>query len=493
MIRVTNLTFSHGEEPLYEGSSFVVGKNQKVGLVGPNGAGKSTLLKLILGEEQPKEGDIEALGVIGYVPQEVSKDPEMEKSQSIREYVDKHKVKPDFELKKMLKSLELSVDLSDSLKNLSGGQKTKLALARALISEPDILLLDEPTNFMDIAGKIWVAEFLSKYPKTLLLISHDLGLMDKSIDKILAINTQTKKIDEYKGSYTKAMKLKEEKEDLMKRQILAEQKHVQRLEKSVIKLQERNKSKKGVRQRVMLQRRIQKIKENLPDLPEEVRKISVSLPTPDPVGELPIRAIDVQKSFGEKTVLGNINFSVRRGERIALIGPNGTGKSTLIKILVGRLDPDSGEVIRHPQLKFGYYSQEFETFDFTKSVMETFCDETNKDESFARAFLGRFMLSGDKIFQKVGSLSGGEKTRLSIAILTAKENNLLVLDEPTTYLDVLSQRIILESLKEYEGTMILVSHTPEFIKELGPSRALLFPEQKIVLWDDELLVRIEEI
>ena len=223
------------------------------------------------------------------------------------------------------------------------------------------------------------------------------------------------------------------------------------------------------------------------------RKIKVSVPEPKRCGELPIRAINISKSFGENKVLKDLTLSVYRGERVAFIGVNGSGKSTLIKILAGLTNPDSGEIIKDRELSLGYYSQEFETMDFSKSVMDAFCEGTQRDQCFARSFLGRFMLSGNKIFQRVESLSGGEKTRLSIAILTGKNNNLLILDEPTTYLDVLSQRIILEALKDYKGAMVVVSHTAEFVKELNPARAVLFPEQKIVLWDEDYLERISEI
>jgi ATPase subunit of ABC transporter with duplicated ATPase domains len=243
----------------------------------------------------------------------------------------------------------------------------------------------------------------------------------------------------------------------------------------------------------MQQRRIEKEKALLPEMPKELRSIKIKLPQPSKMGELPVRAIHINKSYGELKVLRDLSFTIERGQRIVLVGPNGSGKSTFIKILMGMLAPDDGEVIRNPQLKVGYYSQEFETFDFQENVIDSFMKATKKDESFSRSFLGRFMFSGDKVFQKVVSLSGGEKTRLSIAMITGLDNNLLILDEPTTYLDVLSQRIILESLKEYKGTMILVSHTPEFVKELKPHKAFLFPEEKMVFWDDELLNKVEEI
>ena len=480
------MTFSWSDKPLFDGVSFTVGKNQKVGLVGSNGSGKTTLLNLLIKKETPKEGIIEVLGSISIVPQEIRHDEEMDKSGTIRNYIDRENEKQDFELKRMLSGLELDVNLQDVPQDLSGGQKTKLALAKALIVEPDILLLDEPTNFMDAPGKRWVTEFLSKYPKTLVLISHDLKLMDKAIDKVLAVNPQTKKIEEYKGNYTKAMKLKAEKDALTKRKVIAEKKHIKRMEEGLKKLW-RHSSGKGVRQRVQLQKRIEKAKEKLPDLPQEVRRIKVQLPEPASVGELPIRAINISKSFGSKQVLENVNFSIKKGERISLIGPNGSGKSTFLKILIGKLDQDKGEVIRNPGLKYGYYSQEFETFNFNRTVLDTFTEDCKKSEDFARPFLGRYMFSGDKVFQRIETLSGGEKTRLAIACLTGHDYNLLILDEPTTYLDLVSQRVILEALKGYKGAMIIVSHTEEFVKELEPDRVLILPENKFTFWSDEFL------
>ncbi|HUW21683.1 MAG TPA: ABC-F family ATP-binding cassette domain-containing protein [Candidatus Bathyarchaeia archaeon] len=493
MIIVKDLFFSFGEKPLFCGVDFIVGKGQKVGLVGPNGSGKTTLFRLLSRKEMPDGGTVETVGEVVLVPQEIKYDQEMEESRSIRKYLDKNDEHKDFELLRLLHSLDLDdLDLKSSAWRLSGGQKTKMALAKALLDEPDILLLDEPTNFMDFKGKRWVMNFLSKYPKTLVLVSHDLKLLDEAIDRVLYINPQTHKIEEYKGNYSKFINLKEEKEALLKRQITAEQKHIKRLEES-LKILYRYTSKKGVRARVMLQRRIARLKESLPDLPLEVRRIKVKLPTPLPTGELPIRAASISKSFGKNEVFKNINFSVMKGERVALIGPNGVGKSTLIKILVGVLKSDRGKVTKNDNLKIGYYSQEFETLDPEKTLLQTIRNGCHQAEAFARPFLGRFNFLKTKVFQKVKYLSGGEKTRLAIALLAGQDFNLLVLDEPTTYLDPLSQRIILNTLKEYRGTMIIVSHTREFISELKPNRAFLMPENKMVFWSDELLEKVAEV
>jgi ATPase subunit of ABC transporter with duplicated ATPase domains len=415
------------------------------------------------------------------VPQEVKRDEVMEKATSIRHYLDPKNLKEDYELSKIISRLELShLSLDDAPQFLSGGQKTKLAIARALVSEPDILLLDEPTNFLDTDGKIWVMNFLAKYPKTLIVISHDLNLLDKNIDKILEVNIQNKQIEEYSGNYTDYLKLKGDKDALLVRQIHVQERHIIQMKKGWLKISH-VKSEKGVRQRINLEKRIEKLENSLPAMPLEAKKIKMQLPTPAWVGEVPLIAQGLSKSYGSKKVLTNIDFDIKRGERIAIIGQNGAGKSTLIKILMDMLIPDSGEIVKDDKLKIGYYSQEFEIFDFDKTLIETVKEKCEMNEQSLRSLMGRFLFPGDKVFQKVGSLSGGEKTRLSIATLLAKNYNLLILDEPTTYLDVLSQRLILEALKSYQGAMIIVSHTPEFIEELKPSRKFFLPENKMEL------------
>lgn len=494
MIKAVNITYSYTDSPLFVDGNFTVGTGNKVGLVGPNGAGKSTLFSLILGKYELDKGKIIIDGTIGFVPQEVKYDPIMENASSIREYIDPENTKADYQLNKMLAGLELqSLPLSSPPQQLSGGQKTKLALLRALVQEPDILLLDEPTNFVDIDGKKWVMHFLSYYPKTLLLISHDLKLLDAHINKVIAIDPLTKKIDEFNGNYTSYIAVKKQRDELVKRQIIMEQKHLIQMKKGLIKMA-RYTSEKGVRQRTNLKKRIQKIQLALPDMPQEIRGIKCKMMEPAWMGETPIIVKNISKSYDDALVLDNISFSIQRFERIVLVGPNGVGKSTLIKILMGITERDSGEIIKDEKLKVGYYSQEFETFDMEKTVLDTineFAPQTS--EAFIRPLLARFMFRGRKIFQPVKTLSGGEKTRLSLAMLLLRDFNLLILDEPTTYLDVLSQRIILEALKQYKGTMLLVSHTETFIKELKPTKALLLPENRLIEWSDDLLDKVGEM
>ena len=492
MIKAKGVFFSYGDRYILEDASFVVPQNSIVGLVGPNGAGKSTLFKLLKREEGESQGDINVVGTIGHVPQEIKTDPTLDNASCVHDYIDPESLRSDHELEQMLRSLELDVALTQSnLKSLSGGQKTRLAIARALITKPDILLLDEPTNFLDTKGKEWVMNFLKSYPKTLIIVSHDLLLLDEVIDKVLFLNPQTHKIEEYKGNYTAYLEKKKEAEERLRREISEQVKKIKRMEKSLTKMA-RYSSEKGVRRKTQVRHRMEKLKATLPDLPQEVRRIKLNLPTPHPVGALPFNVKHIDKSY-ESQVLSDVSLYIERGERVALIGPNGAGKSTLIKIIMGIETPDRGEVTLDENVKIGYYSQEFDTIDTDMTVYDLIDTNTEWDEGRMRTFLSKFLFQGQKVFQKIETLSGGEKTRLSIALLVVKNYNLLILDEPTTYLDPLSQRVILDALKEYTGAMLIVSHTQEFIKELSPHRVLFLPENKIEFYSDDILERVEEM
>jgi ATPase subunit of ABC transporter with duplicated ATPase domains len=493
MISVKQLSYSYGYDPVFDAVSFMIGDAQKVGIVGPNGAGKSTLLKILAGLHELQSGKLEIVGKIGYVPQEIKRDPVLDTAATVKAFVDPDDKKDDHELLEMLRELEMGdTNLAQTPQTLSGGQKTKLALLRALLQEPDILFLDEPTNFLDTAGKHWVMRFLSNYPKTLVIISHDLPLLDAQINKVLALNPFTHKIEEYTGNYTQYLRLKAEHDELERKRIINEQKKIRHMEESLKKMA-RQTSKKGVRRRTMLRHRLEKMKEDLPELPSELKKITLVLPPPQTVGEIPIKASNIVKLYDYEMILADVSLSLVRGERVALIGPNGAGKSTFIKILMDMQKPDSGEVQRDPNLKIGYYSQEFETFDFDKTVLENVQHISDLPEHSIRPILSKFNFPGQRIYQTVDTLSGGEKTRLSIAMLMAQDNNLLILDEPTTYLDVLSQRIILDALKTYTGAMLFVSHTPEFVQELTPNRVLLLPENRIQYWIPDMIEKVVEI
>lgn len=486
MIIAKNISYGYSRLTVYEDSNFVISKGDTVALVGPNGAGKSTLFKLLMGQDHVSDGTLEISGKIGYVPQEIKHDPILESAPDIKTYIDPEIKKEEWELSVMLHSLEVNAELDIKPSTLSGGQRTKLALLRAIIDEPDILLLDEPTNFLDTEGKRWIMEFLSEYPNTLVVISHDINLLDNHIDKVIAINPLVKKIEEYKGNYSKYLQLKGNADEALKRRVENDQREIARMKKSLLTMA-RMSSEKGARARANVQNRIDRIKEALPELPPEIRHIRFTLPEPMTVGEIPISVRNISKSFKGEKVLTDVSLSIRRGERIALYGPNGAGKSTFIKILMQRLEPDAGEIVRDATLHIGYYSQEFETFDFTKTIIGTVEEECKLSMDQIRPILSKFNFLRERIYQTVGSLSGGEKTRLSIALLMLQNYNLLILDEPTTYLDVQSQKIILEALKSYKGAMLFVSHTEEFVEGLTPNRVLRLPENKIEYWSPKVV------
>ncbi|CAN5118115.1 ABC-F family ATP-binding cassette domain-containing protein [soil metagenome] len=481
MILAKNISYGYARLPIYNESSFSILKGEKIALVGPNGAGKSTLFKLLMKEEEVTGGNLQIIGKVGYVPQEIKHDPLLESATDIHTYIDPEFKKQPYELMIMLASLEVNATLEDTPKELSGGQRTKLALLRAIIEEPDILLLDEPTNFLDTEGKRWIMEFLSEYPNTLIVISHDISLLDRHIEKVIAINPMSKKIEEYKGNYSKYVKLKGNNEETLKKQVENDQKEISRMKKSLLKMA-RMSSEKGARARASVQTRIDRMTDALPELPREIAHIKFSLPEPIHTSEIPISAKGIGKSYEDEVILTDVSLSIRRGERIALYGPNGAGKSTFIKILMERIQPDTGEIIKDDKLHIGYYSQEFETFDFSKTILETVEETCQLPLTQIRPILAKFNFLRERIYQTVGTLSGGEKTRLSIALLMLQSYNLLILDEPTTYLDMESQKIILEALKSYKGAMLFVSHTEEFVEGLTPSRIMLLPENKIKYW-----------
>lgn len=493
MIRASNLHFSYGYGPVFDDVSFSIGRNSKVGIVGPNGAGKSTLFKLLCKQEFPSDGSLQIDGSLSMVPQEVKYDPALNAASSIYEYVDPQSLHPRHQIHTIMSGLEFGWQQDyGSLSQLSGGQKTKLALVRAFLLQPEILLLDEPTNFLDTAGKQWVMQFLGSYPFTVLIVSHDLKLLDRHIQQVLFLDPHSHTIEAYTGNYSAFVKLKSQKDRLLTRKVINEQKHITRMEKGLVNLRKFT-SKKGVHQRVMQERKIERLKDKLPELPSELKTFKAKFPDPAPIGQVPLRTQHLSKSFEGRTIISDLSFELLRGERFALIGPNGVGKTTLIKMLTGTLEPDSGTIIASDMLSLGYYSQESLTLNDHQTVVETLVAEHTIPADKIPAFLRRFLFDPERLKQKVGTLSGGEKTRLSIAMLMTHPYNVLVLDEPTTYLDVLSQRVILEALKAYTGTLLLVSHTEEFVGELNPSRVLILPSQRLTRFTPELLSQVSII
>lgn len=488
MLSINNISISRGEKNILKNINLFLGLKEKVGLVGVNGAGKSTLLKIIAGIEEADLGSIVFNGNMSYLSQEIHKEIGISKiteglELTIGEYliVEKGIDVQEWEINKLLNNMKMEDKNTDSILNeLSGGQKIKIELIRILLEKADLLILDEPTNFLDIPTAQWLMGYLSTYPNAVLVVSHDLRLMNRGISKIWYLNEREHNVEVFKGNYEKFLKLIELRDEFLVKQLKAQEKKVKRVEESAKVLAGRGSSKekrKAAKKFELAKEEKEKAKAISEKLVKS-KKIQIGIPIPPNCSRMVLSVKGITKEYVKGVpVLKDVTFDVERKEKFAIIGKNGAGKTTLLKILAGKLKQSKGEYAWGNGVSVGYYSQEYEDLDYTETVLENVygLDWGDMDR---RSFLGRFLIVGDMVNQKIKTLSGGEKTRLALAKLFAGRHNVLLLDEPTTYLDPDSQKLLLQALKEYKGTIILVSHEPEFVKNLGIDKVLLMPEEK---------------
>jgi ATP-binding cassette subfamily F protein 3 len=382
------------------------------------------------------------------------------------------------------------VTLDRQVQTLSGGQKTKLALARLLFQSPDLLLLDEPTNFLDVEATGWLMEFLAHYRGALLIISHDLDLLDTSITKVLRLNEFTHKLEEYRGTYSNYLTITGDALALMEKTKAQQEREIARLRKTSEKL--RGYGATRVSQRIAMDKRIAALEQSMPQLPQTSRKIKIDFPVRQPSAQLVIKADKLSKSYGPRQIFHKVSFTVERGQRLVVVGLNGVGKTTLLRVLLNLTPLNAGTVTIGERVRLGYYAQENEGLDYENTVLQEASAVLPADTKRVRGVLGRFLFNGDRVFQRIGTLSGGEKTRLALAKMVLDGPNLLVLDEPTSHLDVLSRNIIGDSLGQYPGTILAVTHDVEFVRALRPDTLLIMPEGKLLPYateHDELLKR----
>lgn len=533
MLQVNHISLAYGPRLILDDVSFTVAPGEKAGLIGVNGAGKSSLLKILAGLMEVDSGTFARPRSFGYLAQDVAHEASVEDGATVRDFIfsstgldravrayeelSTQLAEADGDLEEVLQRFEQAQDALERLNyyeadarseqliaglniggvtldrqvhTLSGGQKTKLALVRLLFQSPDLLLLDEPTNFLDVEAANWLMEFLEHYRGALLIISHDLDLLDKSITKVLRLNEFTHKLEEYRGTYTNYLTITGDALALMEKTKAQQQREIARLRKTSERL--RGYGATRVSQRVSVDKRIAELEASTPQLPQASRKIKVDFPVRQQSGQLVIRAENLSKSYGAHELFRGIHFEVERGQRLVLVGLNGVGKTTLLRILLGLLPLNTGTVTVDERVRLGYYAQENEGLDYTNTVLNEATAVLPGDTKRVRGVLGRFLFSGERVFQQIGTLSGGEKTRLALAKMVLDGPNLLVLDEPTSHLDVLSRNIIGESLGHYHGTIISVTHDVEFVRALRPDTLLLMPEGKIIPYrteHDELLKR----
>ena len=524
MITGTNLTIEIGQRTLLRETSFMVATNEKVGIVGRNGTGKSTLISVLVGQPDPEvhhRGDLKIVGDLGFLPQvpdpkglgldpsgfshvlsskgldvlddelgkarrAMSDDPSSENIDTFSDLESRYGELGGYEAESQMARLADGVGLRQDLlfediESLSGGQRRRVDIVRLLFQAPEIMILDEPTNHLDLAAKRWLMEELSAFNGTMLVISHDLDLLDKSIDKVLHLNDG--RLTEYKGNYTTFTARLAEAQAQSEKSAAMEGKEIKRLSQLADSM--RGQTEKRAKTAKALDRRVERIQANRTEVQRKEKKVHLKLPTPARSGETPLEVSGLSVSYGANQVLKQIRFAAGRGDRIAVVGKNGAGKSSLLRCIAGVQTPTSGTVSLGPNVGLGYFAQEHEQIDLDARSLDNVDDMVLRLESERRALLGSFGLSGTAMEQPAGSLSGGERAKLGLAMLAAGGSNLLILDEPTNNLDPASVEAVGRMFSIWEGTIVVVSHEPAFVEALRPTHTLRLPDERFDFWRDE--------
>jgi ATP-binding cassette subfamily F protein 3 len=496
MLTISQISKSFSGRVLFENASLQVNRGDRVGLVGPNGAGKSTLFSLILGEASPDEGQVslERSASIGYLPQESAPagdetvlelacaiSPELARAQRIMKTMpedspeyheafsvfDEHngwQLEP--KAKRILAGLAFrTADFERPAKALSGGWVMRAHLARLLVMEPDLLLLDEPTNHLDLESLVWFQEYLSSYSGAILMISHDREFLNALVGSIVEIGQR--RLTRYRGNWDKYVIEKVAREEQQLAAYKNQQKEIDALQTFADRFRAKASKASQAQSKLKQIERMEKIEAPI----SSQKTVHFHFPQPPRSGVRAVTLKNVDHAYGDLVVYKGLDFQAERGQRTVLVGPNGAGKSTLIKLLAGVLPLQSGELALGHNVKVGYFSQyRVEMLNARHTVLESVQDMENPpSEQEARTVLGSFLFSGDDAFKPVAVLSGGEKTRLALVKLLLNPPNLLLMDEPTTHLDVGSIDALIGALKQYEGTLIFISHDVHFIKAIATS------------------------
>ena len=483
MLTISQVTKAFGADVLFEEVSLQVNRGDRLGLIGANGSGKSTLFSLILGRDQPDNGSIhlQRNARIGFLPQEnapVGEETVLQLAvlrdwsalDPTRSEASLDSTETDFEreakAKRMLSGLAFRVkDFDRPAKEFSGGWIMRAHLARLLVDEPDLLLLDEPTNHLDLETVVWLQKYLQAYSGALVLISHDRAFLNALVTRVVELDRQ--QLFHYTGNYDDFVLQKEARRSQQLAAYKNQQRQIEKLQTFIDRFGAKNTKAAQAQSKRKEIARIERI-----DAPEkESGPIHFRFPQPARSGAKVIALEHVGYSYGENKVYTDLNLEIERGQRTVLVGPNGAGKSTLLKLLAGVLPVQSGRRELGYNVELGYFSQHrVEMFDLSRPVLAEASDVSSPvPEQTVRSQLGAFLFSGDDVFKPVSVLSGGEKSRLALAKLLLDPPNFLVMDEPTTHLDIRSIEALIAALSQYAGTLVFVSHDVHFIRSIATS------------------------
>lgn len=466
-LNVSNISKTYLDKELLKDISFSISNDERIGIVGRNGCGKTTLMKIILGEIQSDNGFYDQKCRIGYLPQANEID-----DINLGQIINNKKISKN--IRKLIRDLDLEKLKYKDISLLSGGEKTKLLFVKAVMEEPDLLFLDEPTNFLDWKTIETIECFLKTYKGAILTISHDRVFLDNLVEEIFEINKG--KLKKYKGNFTSYKEQKEKEEQRNKIEYIKYKKKEKALRQAAQGIMDkanklnatskddylRGRNKKLAKKSKSILKRIEKIKKV--DKPFIDKEVNITFDEADTISPILISGEGITKSF-DVPLFNDINFEINRGRKIALLGDNGTGKSTLINIILGRTDY-IGSIRINPSTKIGYMPQEFEGFDFENTIIDEMKSVTD-DLSLIRNTLGHLMIREDNIFKKFKQLSYGEKVRVALAKLLIQEYNMLILDEPTNFLDIPTKELIEEAIKEYNNSILFVTHDRYLVKNIA--------------------------
>ena len=526
MITASSVELRAGTNLLLSDASFRVGPGDRVGLVGRNGAGKTTLTRTLAGETQPAAGVVTRTGSVGYLPQDprtgdlsqLARDRILSArgldvvTRDMRAAEDRMASADDAVRDKAVKAYSRLEDsflaaggygaeseaariaaalglvervLDQPLSTLSGGQRRRVELARILFSGAETLLLDEPTNHLDADSIAWLRDFLKGHKGGLVVISHDVELLEHVVTRVVHLDATRAAIDVYNVGWKAYLTQREADERRRKRERANAEKQAAALHSQADRMRAKATKAKAAQN---MMKRADRMLAGLEDARQSDKVAKLRFPDPAPCGRTPLMATELSKSYGSLEIFTDVDLAIDKGSKVVILGLNGAGKTTLLRLLAGIEEPDTGTIDAGHGLRLGYYAQEHETLDPERSVLSNMITAApDQTELEARRILGSFLFSGDAVDKPAGVLSGGEKTRLALAMLVVSSANVLLLDEPTNNLDPASRAEVLSALASFSGAVVLVTHDEGAVRALEPERVILLPDGVEDLWNEEYL------